>query len=167
MKILILGHGRHGKDTVADMISEMYGYTFESSSMAAAEIAIFPTLAPKYGYKTVEECFEDRVNHRQEWKELITAYNTPDKSRLCREIIAGRDGYVGMRCPLEYEATRRLFDVVLWVDASERLPDDPTMDIEYCDYWMYRIDNNGSLADLRAEVSTLNLELLKTYRRLK
>lgn len=154
MKILILGHGRHGKDTVADMISEMYGYTFESSSMAAAEIAVFPTLAPKYGYDTVEQCFEDRVNRRQEWKELITAYNTPDKSRLCREIVASRDGYVGMRCPLEYAATCELFDVTIWVDASERHPADPTMGIEY-NASMVWLDNNRDLDHLLAGVCNL------------
>lgn len=155
MKILILGHGRHGKDTVAEIITDLYGYTFESSSMAAAAIAVFPTLAPIYGYETVEQCFEDRASHRQEWKELITAYNTPDKSRLCREIIASRDGYVGMRCHLEYEATRDLFDIVLWVDASERHPEDPTMGIDFYGDDMWLVENNQGLSELRHNIERL------------
>ena len=30
-KLLVVGHGRHGKDTVCEML-EAYGYTFQSSS---------------------------------------------------------------------------------------------------------------------------------------
>jgi hypothetical protein len=152
MKILILGHGEHGKDTVAEIIThctglfgtDFTGLRFESSSRAAAELAVMPALAEKYGYKTVEECFDDRRNHREEWKQLITDYNTPDKSRLCREIIARCDGYVGMRCPEEYAAVKHLFDYVIWVDASKRKPLDPSMGIERDDS-MAVIDNNDCI----------------------
>jgi hypothetical protein len=30
-KLLVIGHGRHGKDTVCEMLRDHYGYTFESS----------------------------------------------------------------------------------------------------------------------------------------
>jgi hypothetical protein len=139
-KILILGHGEHGKDTVADIITELTGLKFESSSHAAAELAVWPSMPQ---YTSVERCFDDRRNHREEWKRLITEYNTPDKSRLCREIIARCDGYVGMRCPLEYKSVKHLFDFVVWVDASKRKPIDPTMGIER-EPDMVVIDNNES-----------------------
>ena len=32
LKLLVIGHGRHGKDTVCEMLRDSYGYTFESSS---------------------------------------------------------------------------------------------------------------------------------------
>ena len=142
-KILILGHGEHGKDTVADIITELTGLRFESSSHAAAELAVMPCMPE---YETVEDCFNDRRNHRQRWRDLISAYNTPDKGRLCKEIISRCDGYVGMRCHLEYDAVKHLFDYVLWVDASKRKPDDVSMTIGR-DSGMILIDNNGTTID--------------------
>jgi hypothetical protein len=154
MKILILGHGRHGKDTVAEMLQDRAGITFQSSSQAASEIAVFPALSALHGYKTPAECFADRANHREEWKTLISGYNTPDKGRLCREILKTSDCYVGMRCPLELAATRHLFGLILWVDASQRVASDPSMGIER-DQNMLVIDNNGTQRDLEYEVYCL------------
>jgi len=126
VKILILGHGEHGKDTAADIITEYTGLRFESSSLAAAEIAVWPHM-PEYA--TAQACFDDRRNHRERWRQLITDYNTPNKARLCREIVSRCDGYVGMRCPYEYAASRNIFDYVLWISAFNRKPADPTMGI--------------------------------------
>lgn len=149
VKILILGHGEHGKDTVAKIVTEYTGLRFESSSLAAAEIAVWPHM-PQYG--SAEECYQDRRNRREEWRQLITDYNTPDKSRLCRQILARCDGYVGMRCPLEYAASRPLFDHVLWVDARQRVEQhDPTMKIPLGPE-MTVIDNNGPLRETRVLV---------------
>jgi len=139
-KILILGHGEHGKDTVADMITEFTGLRFESSSLAAAEIAVWPHMPE---YPSAQACYDDRRNRREEWRRLITEYNTPDKARLCREILTRCDGYIGMRCPDEYAASRDLFDYVLWVDARQRIDThDPTMRIPL-DEQMIVINNNG------------------------
>lgn len=154
MKLLVIGHARHGKDTVAELLKETYGLTYQSSSWAALEIFLFDQLQARgYGYKSRKECFEDRVNHRQLWKDLITRYNTPDKARLCRDILFrnGNNMYVGMRCPEEYAASKHLFDHILWVDALKRLPKDPTMQIPR-DPDMIVIDNNGDLDHLRHQI---------------
>jgi len=153
MKVLILGHGRHGKDTVAEILEEAYGLTFQSSSRAACEIFIYKELCRSgFDYEDIEECYTDRHNHRELWKEMITRYNPPDhKERLCRQILKRSDCYVGMRCQLEYEASKKLFDLVLWVDALKRHPKDPTMTIER-DESMICIDNNGSLGQLKLNI---------------
>jgi hypothetical protein len=148
-KILILGHGEHGKDTIADIITDLTGLRFESSSRAAAELAVWPKMPQ---YTTVQRCFDDRRNHREEWKRLITEYNTPDKSRLCREIVARCDGYIGMRCPIEYAAVKHLFGYVVWVDASKRKPNDATMGIKR-ECGMILIDNNGTVENARANLT--------------
>ena len=44
MNILIIGHARHGKDTVAEFLEEIFGLTFMSSSQAAADIFIYEVL---------------------------------------------------------------------------------------------------------------------------
>jgi len=154
MKVLILGHGRHGKDTVAEILEHTHGLTFQSSSRAACEIFIYDVLRKRWpgAYQDIEDCYDDRHNHRELWKELITEYNPPhDKAKLCKAILAKNDCYVGMRCPLEYAASKDLFDVVIWVDALKRHPKDPTMLIER-DESMIVIDNNSHLLNLKLNV---------------
>lgn len=123
-KILIIGYGRHGKDTLAEIWRDKFGLSFISSSMAASELVIFPALKQKYNYQSVEQCFEDRSNHRQEWFELIEEYNKEDPSRLCKDIIfkMKNDCYVGMRSKIELEGSKNFFDLIIFVDASDRLP---------------------------------------------
>jgi len=148
---MVVGHARHGKDTVAELLMER-GYTFISSSMAAAERVVLPYLKAKgIHYDSVEDCFQDRGNHRAEWYNAITGYNTPDKARLGREIYKDYDVYCGLRNSREFHALRNegAFDVSIFVDASERLPleDKSSMGIEP---WMadYVLDNNGTLEEL-------------------
>ena len=129
-KILILGHGRHGKDTLAEVFDVHSNLSFTSSSRAASEIFLYEQMKDEFGYSSIDECFEDRHNHREYWRQAIADYNTPDKARLCREILSKNDIYVGMRCDLEYDATNHLFDMIIYVDASPRVSYiDPTMKV--------------------------------------
>jgi hypothetical protein len=123
-KLLIIGAARHGKDSFAEILGENFGLKFTSSSQAASDIFLYDTLKDKYGYKTSEECFEDRVNHRPEWYQMICDYNKVDRARLAKDILKVTDCYVGMRDREEIEECMRqgLFDLIVWVDASDRLP---------------------------------------------
>ena len=49
-KLLVIGHGRHGKDTVCEILRDHYGYTFESSSKFCSLQFIYNDLKDKYGY---------------------------------------------------------------------------------------------------------------------
>lgn len=130
---LILGHARHGKDTFADAVrvarrdaggGDLY---VPSSSMFACELLVFPALREQYGYATAADCFEDRVNHRAEWFDLIGAFNQDDPTRLARAVRdAGAAGYIGMRSKREYAACldARLFTHVVWVSRPD-LPPEP------------------------------------------
>ena len=40
--IYIVGHGRHGKDTVAEILRDRFGFTFTASSWFMADKVIFP-----------------------------------------------------------------------------------------------------------------------------
>jgi len=154
-KILILGHARHGKDTFAEILRDHFDLKFKSSSVAASEIFLYDTLKDKYGYQTPEECFEDRVNHRQEWHELIVDYNKDDRARLAKAILKDADCYVGMRSGLEIEECKRqgLFDIIVWVDASERLDPEPkesfNIDISYADFI---VPNHGTYKEFEERV---------------
>lgn len=95
-KLLIIGAARWGKDTMAEILEEEFGYLFKSSSLAASKIFIYDELKKKYNYKPPEECFEDRVNHRTEWHEMICEYNKNDRAKLAKEILKIADYYVGI-----------------------------------------------------------------------
>jgi dephospho-CoA kinase len=122
-KLLIIGSARSGKDTFAEIMNECYGLKFESSSQSAANIFLYDALKNKYNYKTPEDCFEDRINHRAEWYNMICEYNIKDKARLAKGILERSDCYVGMRDREEIAEClkQNLFNLIIWIDASDRL----------------------------------------------
>ena len=156
MKIMICGHARHGKD----QLCEFMGITYRSSSEVAIDAVIWDAMGHNYSSK--EECFEDRVNHRTEWYNLIKEFNTPDRTRLAREILSTNDVYCGIRDREEFLQARAegLFDLAIWVDASKRMPLEPAKSISLkatdCDII---IDNNGTLDELRSKADALKKAL--------
>lgn len=157
-RLLVMGHARHGKDTVCELLRDDYGYRFMSSSMFCAERVVLPAARVSDQmpfYANAAQCFEDRAHHRKFWFDAITAYNTPDKSRLGREIFESFDVYCGIRNADEFEALKlaRAFDFAIWVDASERAPsegtDSCTVTPNMADYVL---DNNGPVEDLPAKL---------------
>lgn len=154
-KILILGHGRHGKDTVAELLRDRHNISFTSSSLAAAKIFIFEEIKETFGYKTFEECYNDRNSSdmmRALWHNMICEYNKEDPSRLAKGILEMSDCYVGMRSDREIQSCldQNLFDIVVFVDARKRLPEEPEtsfdIDVENLikyNYVDYIIDNNA------------------------
>lgn len=151
--ILILGNARHGKDSFAELLCKHNPcLSFASSSWILAEEVVYPILKDQYNYQTLEECYEDRPNHRGEWFNLLKSYNTPDGTRLARKIYEENNLYVGMRNQEEFLACLQedLFDLIFWVDASKRKPleSKESFNIDFdCDL-MLLIDNNGSLKQL-------------------
>ena len=152
-KLLILGYARHGKDTFAEILSSKYDFKFTSSSEFVGREVMWNNWGIAK-YSSFEEMFEDRVNHRILWMEMISAYNTPDKTMTAKTMIErdGFDMYVGMRRLDELEACRKagIFDFIIWVDRSDHLPPEvSSMDItaDNCQP-DFIIDNNGSLKDL-------------------
>lgn len=188
-KLLIIGHARHGKDTVGEWMVQK-GYTFVSSSRFVMEKAVWPEFKYRAGQKpfpnethllpfsysvwpdyfTQEECFEDRHRFRAFWFETIAAYNRPDRSRLGRELYAAYDMYVGLRNWHELEALRlhKAFDLCVWVDASERCGPEPesscTVTSAQADVI---IDNNGTLDDLDKALVVLYDKWIRPFERTK
>lgn len=155
MKLLIIGHGRHGKDTVAAMLKEEFGLTHLASSEASSTIFVFDVLKEKYGYSTVEECFNDRANHRAEWYDLICDYNKFDQARLAKEIVSRANIYVGMRSSIELDecVKQGVFDVILGVIDPRKPHEDPgSMSIDVEKYSDVIIINDGTLEDLKSKV---------------
>ena len=163
IRLCIVGSARHGKDSLAEILYEHFDVNFISSSQACADIFIYDALKDKYGYSTPVECFEDRVNHRTEWYQMICEYNKDDKARLAKEILKYNNAYVGMRDSGEIKECLKqgLFDLVIWVDASERLPieSSDSFNISKSDADII-IDNNGTFEEFKERVFRIG-KLLK------
>lgn len=162
MKFLVIGHARHGKDTVARMICG-WALThtddelkFVSSSLFCAERVVIPYLE-KRGilYESVQQCYDDRHNWRGFWYDAICEYCKDDPARVVRELLAENDIYVGLRQRAEFFAARnlRLFDHVIWVeDPRKLLEPSNSMNLEP---WMadFHIVNSGDFDYLAARVA--------------
>lgn len=124
IKLIVMGHKRHGKDTACEYLHKKYGITFTSSSSLACDIFIFDKIKSIFGYKTKEECFSDRENHRKIWYRLIKEFNTPDLAKLGKIVFQKFNAYCGSRDKEEFLAMKSLglFDLSIWIDASLRLP---------------------------------------------
>ena len=161
-KICVVGHKRHGKDSFAEILRDEFGYTFNSSSQAASDIFIYKELKEKYGYKSAEECYEDRMNRRAEWYDMICEYNKFDKARLAKDIMSNNDMYVGMRDSEEIKECKRinLFDLVIWIDAPNRLPKESkdSFNITKSDADII-IENNGAYQEFKDKI----IRLAKTW----
>lgn len=155
MKLLICGHGRHGKDTVAELLLKYAGLSFTSSSWHAAS-RIFTEAPWAAHYESLQQCYDDRANHRAEWHDFIAEYNREAPVRMCREIFTISDIYVGMRSEIEFAAAREITDLTIWVDASERHPPEPRssnkVEARMCDIV---IENNGTLSELEGKVARI------------
>lgn len=160
-KLLIIGHARHGKDTVGEWMVQK-GYTFVSSSRFVGEKAVWPEMKLDWArfshYADFEAAFADRHNWRNYWYDAIAAYNRPDRSRLGRELFAAYDMYVGLRNDKELHALRlnKAFDLAVWIDASERLGPESSTSCTVAP-WMADVivDNNGTLDDLDKQLVVL------------
>jgi hypothetical protein len=157
-KLLIVGHAQHGKDTVCEILRDEHGFTFAGSSRFCSQLFIFDRLKAKYGYATEEECYADRHNHRAEWFDLISEFNTPDASRLGQEIFSKFDIYCGLRNDREFlaMAERWVFNFSVWVDRSKVVHPEPSSSMKLKQNWMsYTVDNNGTIDELKTNVARL------------
>lgn len=152
-KVLVIGHAQHGKDTVKDSLAGRWGLKTMNVSLFAVETFIYSALAPKYGYLSHQQCYENRHGDamRQEWADLFDKYCGEDKARFVRECLTYTDVYAGIRHRDQFEAARPLFDLVLWVDASKRKPIEPTLELTEEDSdWI--LDNNLSKTYLYLQI---------------
>lgn len=162
MKILILGDAQHGKDTLADLIFAEHKLLCESSSMAALRIFLFDTLRLKYGlvYDSLEDAYEDRVNHRSKWFDEIKEYNREDKTRLAREILETSDIYIGMRSIDELKQAKKegLFDLYLGVfDYRKPREDSSSNTIDVFEHSDIVLMNNTTIEDLYDRMLKINI----------
>jgi len=156
MAVAICGYGRHGKGTVASLLTGQSGLVCKESTSEGAARVVYEKLKDEYGYKSIEECWNDRHQHRAEWAETIWRYNEPYGLTLYVEMLHESDILEGVRKSAELQALKDvgLVDVVIWVDATKRLPpEDPASCQVTPDDADVVIDNNGPASLLPLAVS--------------
>lgn len=144
-KLLIIGHGRHGKDTVCEILKDKHSFSFVSSSYYLAQHVMWPILKDRY--ENVEECYNDRHNHRKLWADTIDNVGLVD---IMKSIITEYDIYCGLRNVDDFYTVKEqgVFDIIVGVDASKRIEyRDPTFKIPLEESDVI-IDNNGTPEEL-------------------
>lgn len=157
-RLMVFGYKRHGKDASCEYIERTFGLSFKSSSYFACETFLFEQMRETHGYASIDECFEDRVNHREYWYNAIRDYNNGDRCRLGRGIFESHPIYCGIRDREEFETLRAegMFDLAIWIDASDRLPpeDASSMNLNQADADIV-VSNNGTLEQLHQNIDNL------------
>lgn len=156
VRLAISGPGKSGKDEVASWLANrtQLRYTASTSAYAAPHVFELFSKASPGRYKTVEECYADRRNHRIFWADAIDAMNQDDPAFLYRLCLADQDILTGVRKRREFEAVRaaNLVDAAIWVERNVPLDCTQEYGAEDCDF---TIENNGSLEDLHAKLDRL------------
>lgn len=159
-RILIVGWGRAGKDTAAEMLSRITGIPYAGSTSWAAkeivarELGIHPQMA-----------WETRHQNRDKWKAICDEYRAGCQTVLIWRalasvneekssgITAGWRGIVaGVRDAAELRVAKeeQLFDKILWIHRPET-PKDPTVTFTAGDCDCV-IMNNGTLDELHKKL---------------
>ena len=164
LNLMVLGYGGHGKDYFGEILNEEKGYTFISPSWFTAANVVYPKM--KHLYNSVEECYNDRYNHREFWYRTINDYNQPTLSKVGEGIFAQYDICCGVRDREELFAIRdkKIYNYSFWVDACERLgvtegKGSMTVTKDDADFIIY---NNGTIEEFGKEVRFI-VDCLEVY----
>jgi hypothetical protein len=156
--LIIIGPAQHGKDTAAEYLAKHFRLVHRPASQIACDAFIYPLL--KNFYASEIECWEDRVNNRQLWYNLIRDHCSEDKAALGKLIFKYSDVYTGVRAKDELQGIKEAFPeaITIWVDSYVRLghPKEPmTVGPTDADYGL---TNNGSIEQLHCALNDLLYE---------
>lgn len=164
-KILIIGHKAHGKDTVAEILTQLYGFNYKSSSEMALDIFLMDRLKQVFGITSREEYYQRKEEVRAFMYQEILKYNTPDRAKLAKEIMTTNDIYVGMRDKHEIASciNQGVFDLVIGVyNPGAELEGEESFNIDVFEHSHVIIINDGkSFRNLRFKLSRLKTLFFK------
>lgn len=154
-RICVIGDGRSGKDTVAQMICERFpGYQFASSSWFALNHFLWDMWGKDY-FPDKQACFAERSLHRMSWRATIRKWLDGDEGKLGRELFQHYDIYCGCRAVEEMCGMMRegLVDLIIWVERPGVPPDSSNaLTAEFADVIL---SNDGSYLDLKMQVDRI------------
>lgn len=152
MKILVVGHAQHGKDTVCEEIAAATG--LDNAGTTSVYLARF--VAERDGVSEAEAYANRRRSEadRQKWRAIGDEIRATDPALLVRMAFAAGDVSGGCRGLPEIRAVRNegIANLIVWVDAFPRVGPDITM--EFGKEWADVIldNSNGDEAAFRRKV---------------
>ena len=153
MRVMVIGHGRAGKDTCCEILSELTGLknAGTTSSYLAEFVAHKLGVSPEEAYSTRHES----VAMRQLWYETGNEIREKDPLVLIKMAYAVGDITGGVRDLAEilYDKEEGLSDLIIWVERAS-VPTDPTLKIPRSEAHVI-IDNNGPIEELREKLRPL------------
>ena len=121
-KIAILGYSDAGKDTMAEILRDWYGYKYTQATRFILEKFLWGQFSLYGKYETFDEAYEDRINCRQLWYDMICEINKENPATIANAIYAESDIYCGIRSCKELEAAYDTIDRIYWINCGERIP---------------------------------------------
>lgn len=148
-RLCICGPGRSGKDTIAEWLGNNTSLKYVGgTSWFAAERIYNHMISLGHKYRSVEECWEDRIYHRVLWADYIdNVINRDDPCTLYKMCLEQQDILTGIRRIKEIQSVKKLYNcLTIWVERKG-LEVDLTMGYgpEECDLI---ITNNGNVSEL-------------------
>jgi hypothetical protein len=171
-RLFICGHGRHGKDETANVVSVVHGLGFASSVSSF----VLPLVAAALEVPR-QEAWDSRHNCREFWFNFCNSLRKSDPSLLVQMVLGSADIVSGVRAMPEIDACfeKGWVDRVIWVERPG-FPEDPTLDYdlehlrqrigeEHLDQKLQVIINDGDLSCLQKKVASLPLKFFELSRR--
>lgn len=145
--ILIVGHGRGGKDTAADFL---HGHGELRCAGSSSWFAL-PFISAALN-RPPQKCWEERHNNRVFWFEFCNALRANDPLFLMRRALQSGNVVTGLRDRVEMDAAKSsgMFQSIVWVDRPGT-PVDPTVKFTQEDCTDV-IHNDGTLEEFREKV---------------
>ena len=172
--LVIIGPGRHGKDTAAEYLANTYGLRAPSPWDAGLAEMVLPLMRATFGCKTAEDVKRIRhsigysavgdptqdfsplheVNMRAVLYEAITLTG---HERAYDTVMANSDVYIGARRIGELMYVKSKGAKVIWVDAYDRIPeregsDSMELTVDEADFI---IDNSGTPQEMYDQLDAL------------
>ena len=178
-RILVVGHARHGKDTVALYMQKMHDYRFVSPSWMYLMEVIWPAIRGVYQtsttfrnvrelaemeiqYENVSDALEYKGEHRKLWFDLISEWLSGDLLRAARIVYGDGHIHCGIRRVDEFTAVCEEFNpYVVWVNSLERgVPPEPKESFQLTEsmaHWV--LDNSQGLPHLYKAIDNMVEEI--------
>jgi hypothetical protein len=140
--IMLVGHGRCGKDVGGEYLARITGLRFAGTTSKYLLKYVAAELKQEEEYAYV-----NRHANRQTWYEVGNRLRRNDPGLLIREALEHGDITGGVRDRDEIVHARRtgIIDLIVWVN-NNRVDVDPTLMFSSADC-DYQVDNHGTLEE--------------------
>ena len=146
MRVAIIGPSRCGKDEVSEMLRR-HGLRYDGSVSWHCKSHMSKMLNCSEQF-----AWEHRHTHKEIWRYEIDRLRAADPACIVDRILKTSDIVTGIRPRAEMDASRYMFDLVVWVERN--VPHDPTLELTPDDADVILL-NNKSLAGLYLAVKDL------------